>query len=51
MAKGRKFSGDVIHTETVVMSSVTGTVRGARAENPQLEENSISISGDIRQTD
>jgi fructose-1,6-bisphosphatase II / sedoheptulose-1,7-bisphosphatase len=35
---GVKFRGDVIHTETVVMRSVTGTVRWIRAEHRQLEK-------------
>jgi fructose-1,6-bisphosphatase II / sedoheptulose-1,7-bisphosphatase len=38
MLKGVKFRGDVIHTETVVMRSVTGTVRWIRAEHRQLEK-------------
>src|SRR5213080_2182563 len=36
--KGVKFRGDVIETETVVMRSVTGTVRWIRAEHRQLEK-------------
>src|SRR3954464_3657372 len=38
MLRGVKFRGDVIHTETVVMRSVTGTVRWIRAEHRQLEK-------------
>jgi len=38
MLKGVRFRGDVIHTETVVMRSVTGTVRWIRAEHRQLEK-------------
>src|SRR5437016_5535717 len=38
MLKGVKFHGDVIHTETVVMRSVTGTVRWIKAEHRQLEK-------------
>jgi len=38
MLKGVKFRGDVIYTETVVMRSVTGTVRWIRAEHRQLEK-------------
>jgi fructose-1,6-bisphosphatase II / sedoheptulose-1,7-bisphosphatase len=38
MLKGVKFRGDVIETETVVMRSVTGTVRWIRAEHRQLEK-------------
>ena len=38
MLKGVKFRGDVIDTETVVMRSVTGTVRWIRAEHRQLEK-------------
>ena len=33
-----KFRNDVIETETVVMRSVTGTVRWIRAEHRQLEK-------------
>ncbi len=36
--KGVRFRGDVIETETVVMRSVTGTVRWIRAEHRQLEK-------------
>jgi fructose-1,6-bisphosphatase II / sedoheptulose-1,7-bisphosphatase len=36
--KGVKFRGEVIETETVVMRSVTGTVRWIRAEHRQLEK-------------
>jgi fructose-1,6-bisphosphatase II / sedoheptulose-1,7-bisphosphatase len=38
MLRGVRFRGDVIHTETVVMRSVTGTVRWIRAEHRQLEK-------------
>jgi fructose-1,6-bisphosphatase II / sedoheptulose-1,7-bisphosphatase len=38
MLRGVKFRGDVIHTETVVMRSVTGTVRWIRAEHRQLDK-------------
>ena len=38
MLKGVKFRGEVIETETVVMRSVTGTVRWIRAEHRQLEK-------------
>jgi len=38
MLKGVKFRGDVIETETVVMRSVTGTVRWIRAEHRQHEK-------------
>ena len=38
MLSGVKFRGDVIHTETVVMRSVTGTVRWIRAEHRQLDK-------------
>src|SRR5947209_8427597 len=38
MLKGVKFRCDVIETETVVMRSVTGTVRWIRAEHRQLEK-------------
>jgi fructose-1,6-bisphosphatase II / sedoheptulose-1,7-bisphosphatase len=38
MLRGVKFRGDVIETETVVMRSVTGTVRWIRAEHRQLEK-------------
>ena len=38
MPRGVKFRGDVIETETVVMRSVTGTVRWIRAEHRQLEK-------------
>ncbi len=38
MLRGVKFRGEVIHTETVVMRSVTGTVRWIRAEHRQLEK-------------
>jgi len=42
MLRGVRFKGDIIETETVVMRSVTGTVRWIRAEHRQLD-NSISI--------
>jgi len=38
LLRGVKFRGDVIETETVVMRSVTGTVRYIRAEHRQLEK-------------
>ena len=38
MLKGVRFQGDIIATETVVMRSVTGTVRWIRAEHRQLEK-------------
>ena len=38
LLSGVKFRGDVIETETVVMRSVTGTVRWIRAEHRQLEK-------------
>src|ERR1700686_3388397 len=38
MLRGVKFRKDVIETETVVMRSVTGTVRWIRAEHRQLEK-------------
>jgi len=38
MLMGVKFSKDVIETETVVMRSVTGTVRKIMAEHRQLEK-------------
>ena len=38
MLRGVKMRGDVIETETVVMRSVTGTVRWIRAEHRQLEK-------------
>ena len=38
MLRGVKFHGEVIETETVVMRSVTGTVRWIRAEHRQLEK-------------
>jgi len=36
LLRGVKFRKDVIETETVVMRSVTGTVRWVRAEHRQL---------------
>jgi len=38
MLRGVKFRGEVILTETVVMRSVTGTVRWIKAEHRQLEK-------------
>jgi fructose-1,6-bisphosphatase II / sedoheptulose-1,7-bisphosphatase len=38
MLRGVRFRGDVIETETVVMRSVTGTVRWIRAEHRQLDK-------------
>jgi fructose-1,6-bisphosphatase II / sedoheptulose-1,7-bisphosphatase len=38
MLRGVKFKGDIIETETVVMRSVTGTVRWIRAEHRQLDK-------------
>jgi fructose-1,6-bisphosphatase II / sedoheptulose-1,7-bisphosphatase len=38
LLRGVKFRRDVIETETVVMRSVTGTVRWIRAEHRQLEK-------------
>jgi fructose-1,6-bisphosphatase II / sedoheptulose-1,7-bisphosphatase len=38
LLRGVKFSKDVIETETVVMRSVTGTVRWVRAEHRQLDK-------------
>src|SRR3954463_2258160 len=38
LLRGVKFRGNVIETETVVMRSVTGTVRWIRAEHRQLEK-------------
>jgi fructose-1,6-bisphosphatase II / sedoheptulose-1,7-bisphosphatase len=38
MLRGVKFKGNMIETETVVMRSVTGTVRWIRAEHRQLEK-------------
>jgi fructose-1,6-bisphosphatase II / sedoheptulose-1,7-bisphosphatase len=38
MLRGVKFKGDMIETETVVMRSVTGTVRWIRAEHRQFEK-------------
>jgi fructose-1,6-bisphosphatase II / sedoheptulose-1,7-bisphosphatase len=38
MLRGVKFGRDVIETETVVMRSVTGTVRWIRAEHRQLDK-------------
>ena len=38
MLRGVKFRKDFIETETVVMRSVTGTVRWIRAEHRQLDK-------------
>jgi fructose-1,6-bisphosphatase II / sedoheptulose-1,7-bisphosphatase len=38
MLEGVKFRGAIIETETVVMRSVTGTVRWIKAEHRQLEK-------------
>ena len=38
MLKGVRFGKDMIETETVVMRSVTGTVRWILAEHRQLEK-------------
>ncbi len=38
LLRGVKFRKDVIETETVVMRSVTGTVRYIRAEHRQLDK-------------
>jgi fructose-1,6-bisphosphatase II / sedoheptulose-1,7-bisphosphatase len=38
MLKGVRFKGDIIETETVVMRSITGTVRWIRAEHRQFEK-------------
>jgi fructose-1,6-bisphosphatase II / sedoheptulose-1,7-bisphosphatase len=38
MLRGVKFRQNVIETETVVMRSVTGTVRWVRAEHRQLQK-------------
>ena len=38
LLEGVKFRKEVIETETVVMRSVTGTVRWIRAEHRQLEK-------------
>jgi fructose-1,6-bisphosphatase II / sedoheptulose-1,7-bisphosphatase len=38
LLKGVKFRGDVIETETIVMRSVTGTVRVIKGEHRQLEK-------------
>ena len=38
LLRGVKFRKDVIETETVVMRSVTGTVRYIKAEHRQLEK-------------
>jgi fructose-1,6-bisphosphatase II / sedoheptulose-1,7-bisphosphatase len=38
LLRGVKFKGNVVETETVVMRSVTGTVRWIRAEHRQLDK-------------
>jgi fructose-1,6-bisphosphatase II / sedoheptulose-1,7-bisphosphatase len=38
MLRGVKFRNEIIETETVVMRSVTGTVRRITAEHRQLEK-------------
>jgi len=38
MLRGVKFKGDMVETETVVMRSVTGTVRWIRAEHRRLDK-------------
>ena len=38
MLRGVKFGRDIIETETVVMRSVTGTVRYIKADHRQLEK-------------
>src|SRR5688572_28470051 len=38
MLKGVRFRGDIIETETVVMRSITGTVRWIRAEHRELQK-------------
>jgi fructose-1,6-bisphosphatase II / sedoheptulose-1,7-bisphosphatase len=38
MLTGVKFGNNIIETETVVMRSVTGTVRYIRAEHRQLDK-------------
>ena len=38
MLRGVKFKGNMVETETVVMRSVTGTVRWIRAEHRQLDK-------------
>jgi fructose-1,6-bisphosphatase II / sedoheptulose-1,7-bisphosphatase len=38
MLRGVQFRGDVIETETVVMRSITGTVRRIRAEHRQHDK-------------
>jgi len=38
MLRGVRFRRDIIETETVVMRSVTGTVRRILAEHRQLEK-------------
>src|SRR5687767_2744420 len=41
MLRGVRFHGDLIETETVVMRSVTGTVRWIRAEHRRSEERRV----------
>jgi fructose-1,6-bisphosphatase II / sedoheptulose-1,7-bisphosphatase len=36
MLRGVRFRGDIIETETVVMRSITGTVRWIRADHREL---------------
>jgi fructose-1,6-bisphosphatase II / sedoheptulose-1,7-bisphosphatase len=38
LLRGVRFKGDLIETETVVMRSVTGTVRWIRAEHRRLDK-------------
>ena len=38
MLQGVKFGDDMVETETVVMRSVTGTVRWIKAEHRQLDK-------------
>jgi fructose-1,6-bisphosphatase II / sedoheptulose-1,7-bisphosphatase len=42
MLRGVRFKGDMVETETVVMRSVTGTVRWIRAEHRQLKKFHLS---------
>ena len=46
LLKGVRFRNDVIETETVVMRSVTGTVRWIRAEHRQLEKFYLGLTTD-----
>lgn len=41
MLRGVRFRGDIIETETLVMRSVTGTLRRVKAEHRQLEKFSL----------